>query len=172
MCNNHSWLQSWCIAGYAAPFRNSIPYGMQPESSSTIMGSVPVPPIHTLQLICCMRRCVGTARVGYLTATHVPQICATTYRVGAQPLPPKLQSHWLVHTCLGLSTDQRRANPCATTTRGCKVGASLAMPLLSGTAYRRACTRRIPGFFFNHHGISAHTHLATDLMHETVCRYR
>ena len=143
-CDPYSWLRSWCIAYSAAPFRYTIPYSMHHGISliptSTVMGSAPVPSVYIVQLLCCFGRCVGTARVGYLTATVVQQLSCTTYRVEVTSLPPRLQWCWFVLACHGPSTDQRRANPRATTLRGCKVGASPTLSLLSGIPYRIACT--------------------------------
>ena len=127
-CNSYSWLQSWCITYSVAPFRYTIPYsvhhGISRIPTPTVMGSVPVPSVYPVQLICCFRRCVGTARVGYLTATVVQQLSCITYRVGETSLRPTLQCCWFVLACHGLSTDQRRTDPRATILRGCKVGAS------------------------------------------------
>ena len=110
-CNLHSWLQSWCIAYYRAPFRYTIPHSMHHGISltptPTVMGSVPVPSGHTVQLSCCIGRCISTARVGYHTAPRVLQLSCTTYLVEVTSLPPKLQFYWLVLICHGITTDQR-----------------------------------------------------------------
>jgi hypothetical protein len=113
-CDSYSWLQSWCITYSVAPFRYTIPYSMHHGISripaSPVMGSVPVPSVYTVQLLCCFGWCVGTARVGYLTATVMQQLSCSTYRVEVTSLRPTLQWYWFVLACHGLCTDQRRTN--------------------------------------------------------------
>ena len=66
----HRLLYMTLLSGrYTTP--HSMHHGISLIPIPPVMESVPVPSVYTVQLICCFRRCVGTARVGFLTATVV-----------------------------------------------------------------------------------------------------